>query len=164
MSDSEAVERTPQQTRNLIKIFHVTTLAGVALIAWGIQMAVSRLVIVFNGETAAGVVVELEQETSGRSTAEPAYFPVVTFESRDGQAVTFRHRTGTNPPAYEKGETVEVVYFPDDPGKALIREGWLHWLGPVLLLALGSLVIAGSRNIIGNLQRELQQRRQSQPG
>ena len=96
----------------------------------------------------------LEAGTSTSSSGRPAYFPIVAFETPDGRRITFRHRTGQNPPAYAEGERVTVTYLPDDPSSALIAERVLNWLLPLVLLALGpALSVVALRGMIGARRR-----------
>lgn len=67
---------------------------------------------------ATGTVVELRYE-SGRKGG--AYFPVVRFQTRDGQEVRFKNGVGQNPAAHKVGDSVEVLYEPARPQRASIN-------------------------------------------
>ena len=78
----------------------------------------------------------------------------MTFETRDGETVKFRHRTGSSPPAFVEGDKVRVTYLPDTPEKALIAEGAWNWLLPLVLLALGpGLAVISPCGMIGARRR-----------
>lgn len=82
-------------------------------------------------DRAAGTVVEL-RHGGGDST----YRPVVSFQTAQGQAVTFVTSWGTSPPAYSRGDRVTVLYDAAAPEKAEI-EGFLsQWLGTLILAGL----------------------------
>ena len=89
-------------------------------------------------DRAAGTVVEL-RHGGGNST----YRPVVSFQTAQGQAVTFVTTWGTSPPAYRRGDRVSILYDAAAPEKAEI-EGFLS-------LWLGTLILAGLTTIFGLL-------------
>jgi len=98
---------------------------------------------------ARGTVVALEwreDHTGGsrrkRAHDDPVAYPVVAFTSADGVRRTFRSSFGSNPPSYEKGEHVEVLYDADSPGDARIKGFASLWLLPLIFGGIG-LVIAG---------------------
>ncbi|MFE0100699.1 DUF3592 domain-containing protein [Streptomyces sp. NPDC059009] len=55
---------------------------------------------------------------------------------------TFRSPTGSNPPSYERGDRVEVLYRADSPEDARINGFASLWLLPLIFGGIG-LVIAG---------------------
>ncbi|WP_455753857.1 DUF3592 domain-containing protein [Streptomyces griseorubiginosus] len=77
-----------------------------------------------------------------RSRNGPAAHPVVEFTSADGTARTFRSSTGSNPPSYDKGDRVEVLYRADSPDDARINGFAYLWLLPLILGGIG-LLFAG---------------------
>ncbi|PLW72377.1 DUF3592 domain-containing protein [Streptomyces sp. SCUT-3] len=126
------------------------------LIAVGTLFSIIGLIVAWasvsflrEAERAPGTVVALEWRdedlgTSRRSRTNdrPSAYPVVEFTSADGTHRTFRSSTGSNPPAYEKGERVEVLYRADSPEDARI-DGFLSlWLLPMVFGGVG-LVLAG---------------------
>lgn len=44
---------------------------------------------------------------------------------------------GSSSPSYSRGEHVPVLYSPTDHSDAIIDEGWMNWLGLVILLLVG---------------------------
>ncbi|CAM3882825.1 Inner membrane protein YmfA [Vibrio aerogenes CECT 7868] len=67
------------------------------------------------------------------------YYPIVSFQTAEGEMIEFKSSTGSNPPSFSRGETVEVVYQPDLPEHAEIYS-FLHlWLGPLIFGIFGSL-------------------------
>lgn len=147
-------EITDRQNRSLLKVLPVLLLVGLVMTGGGLYFAAFQVELLLHGETASGEVVALEAGTSTSSSGRPAYFPIVAFETPDGRRITFRHRTGQNPPAYAEGERVTVTYLPDDPGTALIAESFLNWLLPGVLLLIGPvLVVVSVRGILGARRR-----------
>lgn len=120
----------------------------------GLYFTAYQVDLMRHGETATGEVVALEAGTSTSSSGRPAYFPIVAFETPDGSRITFRHRTGRSPPAYAEGERVTVTYLPDDPESALIAEGFMNWMLPLVLLAIGpASSLVALRGIVGARRR-----------
>jgi len=92
----------------------------------------------FIGEalTAPGVVIELVRSRSNDSTT---YTPVVEYTTEKGQKIEFTSSVGSNPPSHSKGDQIEVLYHEDTPQQAKINSFFSLWLGPILLLVLGSI-------------------------
>ncbi|MFD7620832.1 DUF3592 domain-containing protein [Streptomyces sp. NPDC059802] len=102
-----------------------------------------------DAKRAPGTVVALEwrNDHSGasrkkRESDRPVAYPVVEFTSSDGTPRTFRSSTASNPPSYEQGERVEVLYRSDSPEDARINGFASLWLLPLIFGGIG-LVIAG---------------------
>ncbi|AZS76860.1 hypothetical protein DDE74_35255 [Streptomyces lydicus] len=66
------------------------------------------------------VALEWREDDQGEDHP-PAAYPVVEFTSADGMPRRFQSSTGSNPPSYEKGERVEVLYRADSPEDARIN-------------------------------------------
>lgn len=87
-------------------------------------------------ESAPGVVVEMVQrrhvdEQTGN--VDINYFPVVSFTAQDGKLRTIELTEGGNPPPYEAGDEVTILYEPDNPSDARIKSAGsfaLMWILP----------------------------------
>ena len=64
------------------------------------------------------------------------YSPVVLFSTQNGRAITFKSKVSSNPPSYDVGETVTVVYAIDNPEEAVIK-------GRGRVLQIGFMIIGG---------------------
>jgi hypothetical protein len=64
------------------------------------------------------------------------------FTSESGNAVRFRDHTGSNPPSYRIGDRVLVLYLAHDSQSAMIDRGVWNWVAPVLVVLVGTLLIA----------------------
>ncbi|MFJ3487341.1 DUF3592 domain-containing protein [Pseudomonas sp. NPDC090202] len=84
---------------------------------------------------AEGIVVSFQVKRSDGSTY---YNPVVEFADRDGEKRSFVSSTGSNPPAYKKGESVDVLYAPHAPEEATINSFFELWGGVVISAILGT--------------------------
>ena len=93
---------------------------GLALLCVTIALAVSTASFLASAERTDGTVVELTARTSttrnsdGHTRRSTTWYPTVEF-TVDGKQYSFESSTGSNPPAYTKGESLPVAYDPDDP-------------------------------------------------
>ncbi|MFN8531591.1 MAG: DUF3592 domain-containing protein [Anaerolineae bacterium] len=73
-----------------------------------------------------GEVTGLERQThrvtrNGRTTTSYVWAPVVSFIDQNNHHVSFRSGYASNPPAYQSGDLVELMYDPRTPERAEIR-------------------------------------------
>ncbi len=87
---------------------------------------------------ATGTVVELDRSNADGN----AYYPVVRFVTAAGDTVTFTSHTGSNPPSYRVGETVEVLYSADDPRDARTAGFFSQHIGSFVFGLLGLIFLA----------------------
>ena len=89
------------------------------------------------GAQAEGQVVSLSSRCDDDGCS---YSPVVRFETQTGRAITFETTYSSNPPAYDVGERVTVVYSLENPEKAVIKgQGQLF---RIIFMAVGGVIIA----------------------
>lgn len=122
---------------------------GALFLVVGLILAGVSVSFLATAERAPGTVVALEWRNDHdgvsrkkREDDRPAAYPVVEFTSADGTQRTFQDSTGSNPPAYEEGERVEVLYRADSPEDARIKGFTSLWLLPLIFGGIG-LLIAG---------------------
>jgi len=154
MTEQRGDEITQDQDRTLLKVLPIAMLVGLGLTVGGSYLARFHLDMALNGQAATGRVVALEPGTATSASGQATFFPVVVFETPDGMEVTFRHRTGQRPPAYEVGEEVPVTFLAEAPQRALIAEGSKNLLLPGILIVIGSgLVLLSLLGIRGARRR-----------
>ncbi|MEU6678960.1 DUF3592 domain-containing protein [Streptomyces sp. NPDC046853] len=110
-----------------------------------------------SGERARGTVVSMEWRNDGssgkrRANDGPTAYPVVQFTAADGKSRTFEDSMGSNPPAYDLMERVEVLYRADSPEDARINSFTSLWLLPLIFSGIG-LLIGGIGVTIGIVLR-----------
>jgi hypothetical protein len=113
-------------------------LIGLVLLCVGIALAASTANFLASATRTGGTVVALTEQTSsdrngGSSTS---WYPTVEFTVA-GRRYSFQSSTGSNPPSYEKGESVPVAYDADDPSNARIASFWSAYLAPMIVGGLG---------------------------
>ncbi|MFI9810445.1 DUF3592 domain-containing protein [Streptomyces sp. NPDC052301] len=120
----------------------------------GLALAGESVSFLTSAERAHGTVVALEwrkdhdgASRGNRGDDEPMAYPVVEFTPAGGTRRTFRDSTGSNPPAYYKGERVEVLYRSRSPQDARIDGFASLWLMPLTFGGLGS-VLAGVGTVV----------------
>jgi hypothetical protein len=99
---------------------------------WGVYAGYISWQLQSNGETTTGTVVDLK-ESSHPETGCCTYSPVIEF-TVNGSPYIFSGDNASNPPAYEVGETVEVLYDPADPDNAQINKWAERWLMPIIII------------------------------
>jgi hypothetical protein len=92
-------------------------------------------------------------ETTGRVIDnvrdDDTYRAVVTFEPASGTPVTFRSSAGANPPSYEVGDSVRVLYDPGEPSDARISSFFSLWGFAAIFSALGAGALAIAAGVAG---------------
>ena len=99
---------------------------------WGAYAAYISWQLEQNGETTHGTVVRLEESDSSEGGC-CVYSPVIEFD-RNGQTYSFEGENASDPPAYEVGEEVSVLYDPADPDTAQINKWSERWLFPLIII------------------------------
>ena len=116
--------------------------AGALVLAVGLFLIFRLRSFLARAVSTQGQVIDLvsSSTTEGGTT----HYPRVEFTGADGTSHSFQHDVGSNPPAFDVGESVPVRYDPDDPEKAKIAKVLSLWTEPVLVTAVGiGLILAG---------------------
>jgi hypothetical protein len=111
-------------------IFFNLFFAGFCL--WGVYAGYTSWTLQNEGQTTTGTVVRLEESNSSEGGC-CVYSPVIEFDA-DGQTYSFEGDNASDPPAYEVGEVVNVIYRPSDPNTAQINKWTERWLFPILII------------------------------
>jgi hypothetical protein len=115
-----------------------TAILVLAILAWSHAHN-----LIGNREVAQGTVIELFDSLSGERGRRQA--PVVHFNTADGRDITCTGTFVRFPAPYSVGDPVEVLYSPDDPSSAEIRDFESLWLLPFLMGGFGlCFVIVGA--------------------
>ena len=88
------------------------------------------------GGRAEGIVTEVEGFYNSRSKV--MYRPHVIFTDSAGQRRAFISNLSSNPPGYEAGETVTVIYNPANPADAEIDSFAARHLGTLVFGLFGA--------------------------
>jgi hypothetical protein len=94
-------------------------------------MAVSTARFLSEAEVAAGTVIDLERvQNAAPLTAKDAgilYYPRIEYKHPVAGRIVFTARAGANPPTYEAGQTIDVLYDPRNPEEHRIESFWEIW-------------------------------------
>lgn len=127
------------------RIAYLFLAIGLGMFGAAIYWASNTQAFVERAAVAPGKVIDLEGSRSGSSTN---YYPVVKFKTKSGQERTFRSSSGSRPPSYHVGESVEVVYDETEPSDARIRSFFSLWGGPAIVGGLGIVFFAIGAGIL----------------
>ena len=118
----------------IVGVVLVVVAAGLLFFGWRVYQGKQEFLK--QAHLASGVVIELKYKPPF-SSGTGSYAPVVTYKTTEGRDVTFVNGVSANPPSYDKGDKVEVVYDPDKPEQAEINSALGLWLVPGILGGLG---------------------------
>jgi len=82
------------------------------------------------------------------------YTPVVRFTTHAGESISFASSYSSNPPAYDIGESVIVIYSLEDPDKAVIKgQGQLFRI--IFMIVGGAVIIFGLAIFSSNIKNSV---------
>ncbi|HEY8192078.1 MAG TPA: DUF3592 domain-containing protein [Alphaproteobacteria bacterium] len=113
----------------------VLSLIGVIFIGVSLYMGQGMYVFMNDAVAAKGIVIRMENQRSGSDGS--SYYPHVAFIPQGGSRIDFRDKLGTSPPAYKKGDHVDVLYDPAEPRHAMIDRGIWNWGMPGIFGGIG---------------------------
>ncbi len=88
--------------------------------------------------TVVGMQKKISKDSDSSSTR-ISYSPIVDYTDLQNQSHQLESNSSSNPPSYEIGEKVEVLYQPGKAGSAQI-DSWIdNWLGPVIIGGFGGI-------------------------
>ncbi len=115
----------------------VLGLAGLGLIAAGIALVVHQRRFAQRAVHVPGTVVDMQAvASSGDSDIGLTYRPVVRYPDRYGRPVEFTSNVGYSPARHRRGDTVRVLYDPDQPDKPRVAGAGTIAI-PAILFAFG---------------------------
>jgi hypothetical protein len=107
---------------------------GILLLLLGLALWSKTRSFVARAATAQGTVTELI-EVLDKDGGSSTFKPVVKFVNPAGEEIRFTSSYSSRPPAYEVGETVDVLFV---RGDARIKGFGSLWLGPLIMGGLGA--------------------------
>ena len=109
---------------------------GFVFLAAGAAFLLHTAVFVRQAMPASGKILSL-QPMLDQQNGTVNYAPIFTFAADDGKVYTVTANTATNPPGFEIGQTVRVLYRKADPGGARLPSFWQLWFLTICFLMLG---------------------------
>jgi hypothetical protein len=108
---------------------------GVILLAIAGIIYVRERAFLSRAQTAMGTVVDLD--LSSDSDGASSFCPVIEFTTEAGEPVRYYGNVCSNPPDYNVGEQVEVLYDPQDITHVQINSFWSQYTGVLVLSCIG---------------------------
>src|SRR5262249_12640203 len=105
----------------------VLALVGLALVLAAAWHALMQVGFLRRARTVAGQVIRLEPEQRGMRVA------VFQFTDEAGGERTVWANTVANPPDYQVGDRVEVLFEPGQPERAIVRTFAALWAGALII-------------------------------
>lgn len=99
---------------------------------WGAYAGYTSWRLENEGEITTGTVVRLEESSDAEGGC-CVYSPVIEFEA-GGRTYSIEGDNASDPPAYEVGEVVQVIFDPADPETAQINKWTERWLFPIIIV------------------------------
>ena len=122
---------------------------GILFTTVGLGMFVREFVFANGALSTTGVIVDIKTVESIDSTN---LVPIVKFTSKSGQ--TARIESTSTSPAPNVGQSVSVIYHPDDLKSARIDNFVNRWLFPIIFSLIGSIAyIIGTKGALGTRQK-----------
>ena len=142
---------------------YVFSAIGIALLAGALLWAQNTRSFLAQASTAQGTVIDLVRSrsnssgssgSSSSSSSSSTYAPLVRFLTAKGEKIEFTSSSGSHPPSYSQGESVEVLYQAGAPRDAVINGFVSLWLGPMIVGGIGSIffLIGGGIGLASALQ------------
>jgi len=105
------------------------------------QSMTSKFTTTTGAVTGTDFLRNVDAEDSSKSSW--TIHPKVSFTTPQGQEISFTDSVGSYPAEYEVGDKVEVLYNPQNPQEATIKNWQQVWFAPLWITAIGFLPILG---------------------
>lgn len=119
-------------TKNIIVL-----LAAIMLLGISAYLFINTRKFVSAATKTKGTIVRLDPRPGSKGGT--VYLPFFEFRTLDGQVHTVAHDSAQKPPQYKVGQSIDVLYNPENPQDAKISGSTNLYLLPVIL-AVGGVV------------------------
>lgn len=115
----------------------VFPLIGALLFAIGAYLFVRTRIFLGKAQEVQGTVTQMVWSSS--SDGGGGYSPVYQFRTITGQMITVQDSLSSSPPMFQVGQTIDVLYDPENPQDARIKKWMNLYFTSVLLCGMGSI-------------------------
>jgi ribosomal protein S16 len=123
---------------------------GCIVFAASLFLIQNNIRFIKRGTKTTATVIDLQQESSSNSDRE--FTPIFKFTTATGEAVSFKGFGASNPPAYNIGEKVSIVYDHEKPEDAKVLSYFGTFGAAIILMALSMpMIIIGGGYYIAQL-------------
>ena len=112
---------------------------GFLLAALALFFLIRTRIFIRNSQLTQGTVTQMVYSSDSESGG---YTPVFRFRTLEGQEIEVSGSLRSNPPQFQVGQTIDVLYNPDNPQKARIKK-WMNLYFVSALLGFLGLVFGG---------------------
>jgi len=114
------------------------SLVGGLLALIGVFLFIRTRIFIGKAQEAKGTVIQMVySRTSSSSGSGGGYAPVYQFRTLDGQNIVIQDCLSSNPPRFQVGQEIDVLYESGNPQKARINKWMNLYFVPVLLGGIG---------------------------
>ena len=116
----------------------VFSLVGGLLALIGVFLFIRTRIFIGKAQEVKGTVIQMVySRTSSSSGSGGGYAPIYQFKTLDGQNIVIQDSISSNPPRFQVGQEIDVLYESGNPQKARINKWMNLYFVPVLLGGLG---------------------------
>lgn len=113
----------------------VFSLVGGLLFAIGLFLFIRIKMFLSKAQVAKGTVIEMVYHHSSEGGG--GYSPVYQFRTISGQMITVHDSLSSSPPMFHVGQSIDVLYEPENPQNARIKKFWSLYFVTILLCGMG---------------------------
>ena len=115
----------------------VFSLVGGLLALIGLFLFIRTRIFIDNAQEVKGTVIQMVYSRSSSSNSSGGYAPIYQFRTLDGQNIVKQDSLSSNPPRFQVGQEIDVLYESGNPQKARINKWMNLYFVPVLLGGMG---------------------------
>lgn len=121
----------------------VFSLVGGLLAMIGVFLFIRTRIFISKAQKVKGTVIQMVYSRSSSSSGGGGgYAPVYQFRTVDGQTIVMHDSLSSNPPQFQVGQEIDILYDPANPQKARINK-WMNLYFVSLLLGGMGLIFGG---------------------
>jgi len=115
----------------------VFSLVGGLLALIGLFLFIRTRIFIGNAQEVKGIVIQMVYSRGSSSNSSGGYAPIYQFRTLDGQNIVKQDSLSSNPPRFQVGQELDILYEPGNPQKARINKWMNLYFVPVLLGGMG---------------------------
>ena len=115
----------------------VFSLVGGLLALIGVFLFIRTRIFIGKAQAVKGTVIQMVYSRGSSSSGGGGYAPVYQFKTLDGQTIVIQDSLSSNPPRFQVGQEIDVLYESGNPQKARINKWMNLYFVPVLLGGMG---------------------------
>lgn len=127
-------------SQKIITIFaSVFGLSGIGMLLGSLASFTATQDFLKQAVPSVGTVVKLRLEDSDEDedVTRMVYYPIVEFMTANGEKYQSKGSIGSYPASYQVGDSLSVLYHPDNPHRFEINSFWSLWFSSIVLMLLG---------------------------